>query len=70
MIDPASTSSRTRGRRTTARTALASASSPTSGIVSTEIRSPRILCRSASAIAPSATWPTCAPPPMMMMRLP
>jgi hypothetical protein len=48
----------------------ASACSPTSGIVSTEMCSPRILCRSASDTAPMATCPTCAPPPMMMMRLP
>src|SRR2546423_927856 len=40
------------------------------GIVPTLIFSPRILWRSASAIAPSATWPTWAPPPMTMMRLP
>ena len=70
MIEPASTSRRTRGSRTTDRTAPASASSPTSGMVSTEMRSPRMLCRSASVIAPSATWPTWAPPPMMTMRLP
>ena len=63
MIEPASTSSRARGRSATARTADAIASSPTSGIVSTEIRSPRRLCRSASDTAPSATWATCAPPP-------
>ena len=70
ISDPASTSSRTRGSSTTARTAAASSCSPTSGIVSTEMRSPRMLCRSASRIAPIATWPTCAPPPMMTMRLP
>ena len=67
---PASTTTRARGSRPTARTAAASASSPTSGIVSTEMRSPRMLCRSASLIAPTATWPTCAPPPMMITRLP
>src|SRR5438093_1867806 len=43
MSEPASTSSRTRGRRATARTAAVSACSPTSGIVSTEMRSPRML---------------------------
>ena len=48
ISDPARTSSRTRGSRTTARTAAAISCSPTSGIVSTEIRSPRMLCRSAS----------------------
>ena len=55
ISEPASTRSRTRGRRTTARTALASSLSPTSGMVSIEIRSPRMLCRSASVMAPSAT---------------
>lgn len=59
-----------RGRRATARTASASAASPTRGMVSMEICSPRMLWRSASEMAPMATWPTCAPPPMMMMRLP
>ena len=46
------------------------AGSPTSGMVSTEMRSPRRLWRSASLTAPSATWATCAPPPTTMMRLP
>jgi hypothetical protein len=70
MIDPASTSIFTRGRRDTARTASASSCSPTSGMVSIEMRSPRMLCRSASEIAPMATRPTWAPPPITMMRLP
>ncbi len=62
MIAPAITRMRARGRRATARTAAARFVSPTSGIVSTEIRSPRMLCRSASLIAPSATCPTYAFP--------
>ena len=70
MSAPASTRARARGRRVTARTASASGLSPTRGIVSTEMCSPRMLWRSASEIAPIATWPTCAPPPMMMIRLP
>ena len=70
MIEPARTSSRARGRSATARTAAAMFSSPTSGIVSTLIRSPRRLWRSASLTAPSATWATCAPPPTTMIRLP
>ena len=70
MIDPARTSRRARGRSATARTAAAMFSSPTSGIVSTLIRSPRRLWRSASLTAPSATWATCAPPPTTMTRLP
>ena len=70
MIEPARTSSRARGRSATARTAAAMFSSPTSGMVSTLIRSPRRLCRSASLTAPSATWATCAPPPTTMIRLP
>ena len=70
MIEPARTSSRARGRSATARTAAAMFASPTSGIVSTLIRSPRRLWRSASLTAPSATWATCAPPPTTMTRLP
>ena len=70
MIEPARTSSRARGRSATARTAAAMFSSPTSGIVSTLIRSPRRLWRSASLTAPSATWATWAPPPTTMIRLP
>ena len=70
MIEPARTSSRARGRSATARTAAAMFASPTSGIVSTLIRSPRRLWRSASLTAPSATWATCAPPPTTMIRLP
>ena len=70
MIEPARTSIRARGRSATARTAAAMFSSPTSGIVSTEIFSPRRLCRSASVTAPSATWATCAPPPTTITRLP
>ena len=70
MSAPASTRARARWSRATARTACASWSSPTRGIVSTEIRSPRILCRSASETAPWATMPTWAPPPMTMTRLP
>ena len=54
----------------TARTADAMISSPTSGMVSTEIFSPRMLWRSASVTAPSATWAICAPPPTMITRLP
>ena len=61
---------RARGSRVTARTASARLFSPTRGIVSTEMCSPRMLWRSASEMAPMATWPTWAPPPMMMMRLP
>src|SRR6185295_2471844 len=52
---PASTSIFTRGSRPVARTAAASSCSLTSGIVSTEMRSPRMLWRSASVIAPIAT---------------
>ena len=70
MIEPARTSSRARGRSATARTAAAMFASPTSGIVSTLIRSPRRLWRSASLTAPSATWATWAPPPTTMIRLP
>ena len=40
---PASTSAFARGNRATARTASASGCSPTSGMVSTEMRSPRML---------------------------
>ena len=58
---PASTSSLTRGSRAVARTAAASSCSPTSGIVSMEMRSPRMLWRSASAIAPIATMPDLRP---------
>ena len=29
-----------------------------------------MLCLSASATAPTTTWPTCAPPPTTMIRLP
>src|SRR4029453_10162118 len=61
---------RARGRRAPPRRGSASVCSPTSGMVSTEMCSPRMLWRSASEMAPSATWPTCAPPPMMMIRLP
>jgi len=67
---PASTSTRARCSRATARTASASCSSPTSGIVSTEMRSPRMLWRSASDTAPCATMPTWAPPPITITRLP
>ncbi len=70
MSDPARTRMDALGRRTTASTAWARSSSPTRGMVSTEIRSPRMLCRSASFTAPIATWATCAPPPMMMTREP
>ena len=70
ISEPASTSARARGRRVTARTASASGVSPTSGIVSTEMCSPRMLWRSASEIAPIATCPTWAPPPTMITRLP
>ena len=59
-----------RGRSATARTAAAMFSSPTSAIVSTEMRSPRRLCRSLSDTAPSATCATWAPPPTTMTRLP
>ena len=38
--------------------------------MSTEIRSPLILWRSASFTAPRATWATWAPPPMMITRDP
>ena len=58
ISDPASTSALTLGSRSTARTASARGCSPTRGIVSTEMCSPRMLCRSASEIAPIATWPT------------
>ena len=70
MIEPARTSRRARGRSATARTAAAISASPTSAIVSTEIRSPRRLWRSASLTAPSATCATWAPPPTTMIRLP
>src|SRR5664280_778015 len=70
MIEPARTRHRARGRSATARTAPAMFASPTRAIVSTEMRSPRRLCRSASETAPSATWATCAPPPTTMIRLP
>ena len=50
--------------------AAASSSSPTRGMVSTEIFSPRMLCLSASATAPTTTCPTCAPPPTTMIRFP
>jgi len=39
-------------------------------IVSTEIFSPRMLCRSASLTAPRTAWAICAPPPTTMSRLP
>ena len=48
------------GRRATARTASASACSPTSGMVSTEMCSPRMLCRSASE---PRRWPPAPPGP-------
>src|SRR6266508_140343 len=67
---PASTTATARGSLATARTALARFSSPTIGIVSTLIFSPRMLCRSASPMAPTATWPTCTPAPTTMIRLP
>src|SRR5258705_4180721 len=70
MSDPASTRMWARGRSATARTASAICFSPTSAIVSTLIRSPRRLCRSASVTAPRFTCATCAPPPMTMTRLP
>src|SRR6266508_588058 len=70
ISDPASTSATSRGSLATARAALARFSSPTIGMVSTLIFSPRMLCRSASPIAPRATWPTCAPAPTTMIRLP
>ena len=70
MSEPASTRQRARGRSATARTAAAMFSSPTSAMVSTLMRSPRRLCRSASDTAPSATWATCAPPPTTITRFP
>src|SRR6266542_403731 len=70
MSAPASTSATARGSRATARTASDRSRSPTIGIVSMLIFSPRMLWRSASEIAPSATCPTCAPPPTTMIRLP
>ena len=70
MIAPARTRQQARGRSATARTAAAMFSSPTSAIVSTLMRSPRRLCRSASETAPSATWATWAPPPMTITRFP
>ena len=51
ISDPASTSAFIRGSLAHARTASASGCSPTRGIVSTEMRSPRMLWRSASEIA-------------------
>jgi hypothetical protein len=39
-------------------------------MVSTLIFSPRMLCRSASPMAPMATCPTWAPAPTTMIRLP
>src|SRR6266511_2592512 len=70
ISDPASTSATARGSLATARAALVRFSFPMIGMVSTLIFSPRILCRSASPIAPRATWPTCAPAPTTMIRLP
>ena len=55
MIDPASTNTSARGSRATARTASAIPCSPTKAIVSTEIRSPRRLWRSASLTADETT---------------
>ena len=70
ISDPASTSMDARGSRATASTASARVCSPTRGIVSTDIRSPRMLWRSASFTAPIATCATWAPPPMMITRDP
>src|SRR4029079_16875589 len=70
ISDPARTRMWARGRSATARTASAICFSPTSAIVSTLIRSPRRLWRSASVTAPRLTWATWAPPPITMTRLP
>ena len=54
---PAGASAFIPGRRAHARTVSAKTCSPTSGIVSTEMCSPRMLCRSASEIAPYGDLP-------------
>ena len=69
-MDPANTNALTRGSSDNASTASAMSFSPTNGIVSTLILSPRMLCLSASVIAPSATCDTCAPPPNISTRFP
>ncbi len=53
--EPASTKTPTLGSFSTAKTASAKFSSPTTGMVSTLILSPLMLCLSASLIAPMAT---------------
>src|ERR1035437_1231127 len=67
---PASTRPSTRGSRATALTASAISFSPTRGMVSTEIRSPRMLWRSASLTAPMTTPEAWAPAPTTMTRRP